>query len=328
MYDLVSVGEVMLRMSPPRYQRLRRTHVLDVYTCGSQLNVAANLARLGKKTAFVTKLPANELGLLALDDCRGYGVDMSHVQMVPGARMGVNYVEFATTPRPEVAVYDRQNSAASTIAPGDFPWERILHGTTLAYTDGIFPGLSRSCRAAALEFVTGAQREGCTVCFDMNYREHLWTPAEAREVWSGLLPRVDILVTNGWVSRNVFNYAGSDEGIAGQYRQEFGCQVVCFTSRESIGTSHGAWNSMAVLDGRVCAGKRVEFDVVDRFGSGDAWFAGFLYGYLSGDVEYALNFGNAFYAFAHTIEGDVVHVSAGEVLAFLEADSNDLRLRR
>lgn len=327
MYDLVSLGEVMLRMSPPRYQRLRRAHVLDVVVCGSQLNVAANLARLGKRTAFITKLPANELGLLALDDCRSYGVDVSHIQLVPGARMGVNYVEFSGAPRPGVAIYDRQHSAASAIAPGDFAWDAILKETTLAYTDGIFPGLSPSCREAALEFVRAAKHQRCTVCFDMNYREHLWTPPEARQAWGRLLPDVDVLVTNGWVSQNVFGYEGSDAEMAARYSGEFGCRVVCLTSRESTGLWRGAWSSLAVSDGQLYRGQRVEFEIVDRFGTGDAWFAGFLYGYLQGDIEMALNFGNTLCALAHTIEGDIVHVSADEVRALWET-GYELRIRR
>src|SRR5579864_4610156 len=91
-YDLVSLGEVMLRMSPPKFERLRRARSLDIQVAGAQLNVAADLARLGKKTAFLSKLPANELGQLAYDTCLSYGVDMSHVQMITGARMGVNYL--------------------------------------------------------------------------------------------------------------------------------------------------------------------------------------------------------------------------------------------
>jgi 2-dehydro-3-deoxygluconokinase len=327
MVDLVSLGEVMLRMAPPRYRRLRCAHTLEVVVSGSQLNVAANLARLGKRTAFVTKLPANELGLLARDVCQGYGVDMSHVPLVPGTRMGVNYLEFSVTPRPSVAIYDRQHSAASTIAPGDFAWERILQKVPLAYTDGIFPGLSDSCAAAALEYVQAARQQGCTVCFDANYREHLWNPGRAREVWGRLLPYIDILVTNGTVSKQVFGYTGTDLDLAQRYTDEFGCRVVCLTWREGNDLVHGAWNSMAVTQGHSRPGRRVSFDIVDRFGTGDAWFAGFLFGYLDGDLDYALNFGNALCALAHTIEGDVAQVSVDEVRSLMEGE-HDLRVRR
>src|SRR5450432_36280 len=150
-FDLVSLGEVMLRMSPPRYERLRRARSLDVQVAGAQLNVAANLARLGKRTAFVSKLPDNELGMLARDMCQSYGVDMSHVPLVPNTRMGVNYLEFTATPRVGVTIFDRQGSAASTMQPTDFAWADILTGARAAYTDGIMPGLSDGCRATAAE---------------------------------------------------------------------------------------------------------------------------------------------------------------------------------
>ena len=126
MYDVVTVGEGMLRLSPPRYERIRRARTLDVHICGSQGNVASNLARLGLKTAFVTKLPDNALGLLANDHYMSCGVDTSHIKFVPGSRLGVNYIEFGATPRASAVVYDRKDSAASTIAPGDFDWDKIL----------------------------------------------------------------------------------------------------------------------------------------------------------------------------------------------------------
>ena len=123
MYDVVTVGEGMLRLSPPRYERIRRARTLDVHICGSQGNVASNIARLGLKTAFVTKLPDNALGLLANDHYMSCGVDTSHIKFIPGSRLGVNYIEFGATPRASAVVYDRKNSAASTIAPGDFDWD-------------------------------------------------------------------------------------------------------------------------------------------------------------------------------------------------------------
>lgn len=328
MHDLVSLGEVMLRLSPPKFQRLRRMTQLDVHVAGSQLNVAANLARLGRRTAFLSKLPDNELGLLARDVCESYGVDMSAVIMVTGARMGVNYVEFSVAPRTGVAVYDRAGSAASTIAPDDFDWDEVVKDTTLAYTDGIFPGLSLSCADAALAFLTAARRAGCTTCFDVNYREHLWTETRAKAAWTPLLKQVDIVTTNRAVSEAVFGYRGSDEEMMQQYHDHFGCQVVCFTSREMIGVLHGAWSSKAFSDGRIQHGRRFEFDVIDRFGAGDAWFAGFLYGYLESGIERGLTFGDAYCALAHTVEGDIGHVSSREVDHLIATEGRDLRVRR
>jgi 2-dehydro-3-deoxygluconokinase len=327
MYDLVSLGEVMLRMSPPKHERLRQATRLDVRVAGSQLNVAANLAQLGKKTAFVSKLPANELGQLARSACQGYGVDVSHLRLAAGTRMGVNYLEFGATPRAGVAVYDRAGSAASSITAGDFAWPEIVRGARLAYTDGIFPGLGEGCFEATLAFLTTAREQGALTCFDVNYREHLWSIERARSAWRAILPLVDILATNRSVSEAVFGYGGSEEELLTRYQDEFGCRTACLTTREMFGVLRGAWSSVARHEGVMLQGRRYEFDIIDRFGTGDAWFAGFLYGNLEGDVQFALDFGDALCALAHTIEGDVARVSAEDVMPLLNAET-DLRVRR
>lgn len=328
-WDAVSLGEVMLRMSPPKYERLRRARQLDVHVAGAQLNVVANLARLGRRTAFISKLPDNPLGLLAYDTCLSYGIDMSLVQLMAGARMGVNYLDFSGTPRVSVTVFDRAGSAASTITVADFDWEAILPETRIAHTDGIFPGLSPNCRETALHYLQTARRAGCLTSFDMNYREHLWTPERARECLSELLPFADIVVTNRAVSETVFEWADeSDETLLRRYRDRFGCKLVVLTRREMIGVLYGAWSCVALGGHGVVQGRRYEFDVIDRFGTGDAFLAGLLHGYLDGgDAQYAANFANAACALAHTIEGDVAHISNDEVKALL-GDRLDLRVRR
>lgn len=229
---LTSLGEVMLRLSPPRYERLRNATGLNVRMCGAQFNIAADLALLGKCTVFVSKLPANELGALARTAGGSYGVDMSHVQMAPDTRMGVIYVEFGADPRPGMHLYDRKGSAASTIKPADFDWKRILKDSRFAHTDGIFPGLNTGCREATLEFLKAAREAGCEICFDMNYRETLWSPEEARKLYKEILGYVDIVVTSQSASKVVFGVDDSEEGSAQRYRQEFGCRIVCMTSRE------------------------------------------------------------------------------------------------
>jgi 2-dehydro-3-deoxygluconokinase len=315
-------------MSPPRFERLRRARQLDIQVAGAQLNVAANMARLGKNAAFLSKLPDNSLGLLAYDACLSYGVDMSHVRLVSGARMGVNYLDFGATPRVSVTVFDRQGSAASTITPADFDWEAILSGTRAAHTDGIFPALSPGCRDAATIYLTTARAHGCLTTFDVNFRDHLWTADAARACCETLLPLVDVVVTSRSVSELVFGFVGADADILRRYHDVFGCKLVCLTNREIMGILYGAWSSTALYEGQIVQGRRYEFDVIDRFGTGDAFLAGLVYSYLdTGDVEHALNFGNAACALAHTVEGDVAHISAAEVTALL-GESIDLRVRR
>jgi 2-dehydro-3-deoxygluconokinase len=326
-YDLISLGEVMLRLSPPRYGRLRWTRSLDVHVAGAQLNVAANLARFGKRTAFISKLPDNELGLLARDMCMAYGIDMSHVPLVSGARMGINFLEFTATPRSPLAIFDRRHSAASTITPDDFDWDALAQDTRIAHTDGIVPGLSDGCHAATLAYLQAARAAGRVTSFDVNYREHLWTAETARECWETLLPLVDIVVTSQGVSETVFGMTGSDADVARGYHERFGCKLVAVTRREIPDVLHGAWESLAWYDGQILRGRRYAFDSIDRYGTGDVFFAGLLYGYLSGDVQFALDFANAACALAHSIEGDVAHLRAEEVLPLLN-ETLDLRVKR
>lgn len=332
-YDLIALGEPLLRLSPPKHVQLRRAASFDACVVGSQLNVAANLARLGRRTALLTRLPDGPLGMLASDAIRGYGVDASLVQTVPGGKLGVTYVEFSAAPRPPVAVYDRAGSAASGTTAADFNWDALCHETTAAYTDGIFPGLSPGCRVATRAFLSAARRQGRLTCFDLNYREHLWTPAAAREAWSELLSLVDIVVANRSVSETVFGFGGKsasdDEGLLRQYAERFGCRLVCLTRRESQGLARGAWSSVALSADGVFHGRRREFDVVDRYGTGDAFVAGLLHAQLDrpGDVAHALDFGGALCALAHTIEGDVAHVAPADVAAAM-GEEVDLRLRR
>lgn len=326
MYDLVSLGEMMLRLSPPGQERLRQARNLVVRACGAQFNVAANLALLGKRTAFLTKLPDNDLGYLARSASMGYGVDMSHAIMTPDNKMGMVFVDFAVEPRSAAHLYDRQGSAASTTSPGDFEWSTVLKGSRLAYTDGIFLGLSTTCRDASLEFISAARASGCTICFDVNYREMIWTPPEAERAFRQVLPCVDILVTNRHVSESVFGYSGSDERIASRYREDFGCKTVCLTFRDMSG-KRGEWRSIALHEDRLLCGKTRQFEVVDRFGTGDAFFAGMLYGHLEGDLQCGLDFGNAMCALAHTVDGDVTDISAREVWNVLR-NGYDARVKR
>lgn len=327
MFDVVTIGEGMLRLSPPRHERIRRARTFDVYVCGSQGNVASNIARLGMKTAFMTKVPDNEIGLLMKDHYMGCGVDTRYIKSVPNARLGVNYIEFGATPRASKVVYDRRNSAASTIGSDDYDWSSVLKGVKLAYTDGIFPGLSEKCHQACLAFIKTARQEGCKIAFDVNYREHLWTPEQARKAMSEIIKNVDVLITTQWDSEIVFGYTGNYSEIIKQFYEEFNCDIIAITLREVYDVMRGAWNTMILHQGHVFQGRSYDIDVIDRFGGGDSWASGFLYSYLAGmDPEYAMNFGNAFCALHHTIPGDVCHVTVKEVEQILT--SKDYRVKR
>lgn len=326
-WDLVALGEVMLRMAPPRFERLRTARRLDVVVAGAQFNVCADLARLGRSTTFLTQLPASDLGLLAADACRAHGVDLSHARTIPGARMGLNFLEFALAPRAPINVFDRQGSAASRIDEASFDWAAALRGSRYAHTDGILPGIGPGTLAAARTFLREARAQGARTTFDLNYRAHVWRLEDARAAWADLLTLVDIVVVNPAVTATVFGFEGDDEAVARYYADRFGCRTVLVTRREIDGGLHGTWRSLALHDGEIAAGRPASFEVVDRFGTGDAFLAGFLHAHVAHDLEFSLSFANAACALAHTIEGDVLQADHEEVLAIMNGDV-DLRVRR
>ncbi|MDX2162631.1 MAG: sugar kinase [bacterium] len=327
MADIVCLGEILLRFAPPKYERLRQARTLNVVTVGSQLNVAAGFAQMGKHAVMLTQLPESEIGILAKMAAQGTGVDMAHVRLIPNTRMGTFYMEFTSTPRVGSLVYDRKHSAASMITPDDFAWDALLQGAKIAYSDGIFPGLSESCRAASVAFYQAAKRKGCLTAFDVNFREHLWTNDAARAAWSALLPLVDVVITSQGVTQGIFGFSGTADETATWYQREFGSRIVVVTHREIPSIERGAWSSIALADGAFVQGKRFDFTIVDRIGTGDAFCAGLLFGLLESGIEYGLNFGNALCALAHTIEGDTALVSRAEVDALLRDDYH-LRIKR
>jgi len=319
--DLASLGEMMLRLSPPRYERIRMAGQMDVHPCGAQFNVAANLALLGKKSLFLSRLPDNELGYLGRRLGESFGLDMSQVKFVDQTKIGLVFVEFASPPRRGIHIYDRKGSAASTLTPEDYDWSEVLRDVRFAYLDGIFPALSENCYQASLEYSHAARLAGCRICFDINFRESLWSGLDARAAISALLKLANILTTNRTISENLFGYSGSDRELMQAYRSEFGCELVCLTYKELRGTQAGSWRALALEGDALFESRSFEFQIVDPYGSGDAFVAGLLYGLMEGyDLMHALNFGGALCALSHTVEGDQAAFSPSEVEALLRED--------
>jgi 2-dehydro-3-deoxygluconokinase len=324
--DLVALGEMMLCLSAPKHQRLRRAQALAVRVCGAQFNVAANFASLGRTARFLSALPDGEVGALARTLALSYGVDMAWVAARPGGRMGLIFLEYGAGLRPPVHIYDRAGSAASLLRADDVDWDGALAGARLAYLDGIFPALNAGTRDAAFAFVAAARRAGARVCFDVNYRHSLWEGGDAPAFYRAVLPQVDVLVTGQNFSAQVLGFAGSDAEVMARYAAEFGCAVVCLTARGQPAPGLGSWRAWAGAGGALHAGREFTFPDLDRFGTGDAFFAGFLHAWLdAGDVRAALDFGSALCALAHTIDGDPATFSSEEVVAALAAEPAQLQ---
>ena len=324
MFDMVALGEAMIRLTPTRYQRLEQTGEFLATVGGSELNSAIGVRRLGLRTAWVSKLVNNPLGRMVANKAREHDVDVSHVVWTKEGRTGLYFFEQGATPRASQVIYDRANSAASTLAPGEVDWS-FLKGCKLFHTSGITPALSQSCAQATLEAIEKAKEAGCEVSFDVNYRVRLWTAEEARECLEKMMYLVDILITTEDDARIVFGKAGSPEDICEQLKSAFSFSVVTVTLREVRTVLTGGWTSMALAD-KVYTGRKYDLELIDRIGAGDAYTAGFLYGYLTGDVDKAVKHGNALASLVQTVPGDFSWFTREDVEAQIKGQ--DAKVKR
>jgi 2-dehydro-3-deoxygluconokinase len=162
MYDVVTFGEAMVRLSPPNSQRLEQTQSLDVHVGGAELNVAVGVTRFGMKSAWISKLPKNGLGYMIRGRAQAFGVDCSHVVWSDKGRAGLYFVEFGASPRASSVLYDRANSAISMIQPGEVDWPKVFSGSKHFHMSGITPALSASATQVTTEALKAAKKAGCT----------------------------------------------------------------------------------------------------------------------------------------------------------------------
>jgi 2-dehydro-3-deoxygluconokinase len=319
MYDIVTFGETMIRLTPPNYQRLEQTHSLDVGISGAELNTATGLARLGMRTAWVSRLVDSPMGRMIANKAREQNVDTSHILWAKDGRVGLYYYEMGASTRASQVIYDRANSAISQLKPGEVDWATILKGARAFHISGITPALSASCAEASREAVTAAKGAGCVVSLDINYRARLWSKEAARECITGLLKDVTILFTTLDEASAVLGLEGGAEEVAREIAGRWKVPVVAITLREAPSVLRNVWRSLALAEGKVYTGRTISLELIDRMGSGDSYDAGFLYGYLTGDINKAVAYGDALAAIKHSVPGDYTWVTPAELKAQVES---------
>jgi len=313
MHDVVTFGEAMVRLSPPDFKRLEQTTVLDVNCGGGEYNVAVGCARLGLRAAWVSRLTNNPLGRLVANKAREHGVDVSSVKWVEGDRVGLYFLELGASPRASRVYYDRAHSAISRIEAGDIDWS-VLKEARVFHVSGITPALSQACAAQTALALQTARQYGCTTTFDLNYRKTLWTQEQARNCMEPMMEHVDVLISTEDDTNLVFGMEGAPPEIAESLAQRFGFQAAAITMRTAPTVWRGQWTAVAYAD-RLYTDKTYDLEIVDRVGSGDAFSAGFIFGYLDGDLQKALEYGNAMSVIKHSHPGDLCFATEAEVKA-------------
>jgi 2-dehydro-3-deoxygluconokinase len=334
---VVSFGEIMLRLSPPGFERLFQSPVLSATFGGGEANVAVSLAQFGLESHYVTRLPGNPIGEAALRALRAEGVRTEHVAR-GGSRVGIYYAETGASQRASTVIYDRAHSAISEIPADAVAWDAVMAGSAWFHVSGITPALGERAAAATKAAVTAARRAGARVSVDLNFRKKLWTEAQAQAVMRPLMGDVDLVIANEEDLQSVLgiHVAGADviggaldvgayRDAAASVTKTLGPALVAITLRESLSASDNGWSAV-LWDGAsqtLHQSQRYNVRLVDRIGGGDSFAAGLIYGLVTGRPHAdALRFAVAASALKQTIPGDFNRVSVSEVDALAKGDAS------
>ena len=341
-HKVVTFGELLLRLSPPGFERLFQSPVLSATFGGGEANVAASLAHFGLESCYVTCLPPHAIGDAGVRALRAEGVDTTHVVRA-GQRVGVYFAETGASQRAGTVVYDRAASAISEIAPDAVKWDDVMQGAAWFHVTGITPALGARATAATAAALAAAKRAGARVSVDLNYRKKLWSEAQAQATMRPLMRDVDVVIANEEDLQAVLgvDVAGADvaSGVldvaayreaAARVTREFGPSIVAVTLRESLSASDNGWSAV-LWDARNATlhqSQRYVVRLIDRIGGGDSFSAGLIYATLAGrPLDAALRFAVAASALKQTIPGDINRVTVAEVDALAGGDASG-RVRR
>jgi len=332
---VITFGEIMMRLNPKGYCRFVQAEEFEISYAGGEANVAVSLANYGVPSAFVTKLPDNELAQSAVNAVRRFGVDTSLI-VRGGQRLGVYFVEKGASQRASKVIYDRAHSSIAEATVLDFDWEKIFEGASWFHFTGITPALGGQTPEICLEACKVARKKGITVSCDLNYRKKLWSTKEAGTVMSRLMPYVDVCIANESDAADVFGIHAPDTDVeqgkldsagythvAREIAHRFGCKKVAITLRGSISASVNEWAGMLFDGEEAYFSPQYSIQIVDRVGGGDSFGGGLVYSLMEDFApQDAINFAVAASVLKHTIEHDFNLVSLAEVKALAAGNAS------
>ena len=332
---VVTLGEIMLRLSTPDFKRFVQADTFDITYGGGEANVSAALCNYGLNGTFVSKVPNNPIGQSAINHLRRYGVDTQFVAR-GGDRLGIYFLETGASMRASQVVYDRSGASIADVDASEFDWDKIFDGAEWFHTTGITPALSDKAAALTLAALKAAKDRGITTSIDLNYRKKLWSKEKARKVMTELCQYVDVCIGNEEDADTSLGFKAGDtdvtkgelnldgfKDVCKQMKAKFNFKYIASTLRESYSASDNGWSAL-VYDGETFHHtKEYKVRIVDRVGSGDSFASGFIYGLVTGkSMADAAEFGVAASALKHTIPGDLNHATLSDVLGLVGGDGS------
>ena len=335
MSKVVTMGEIMLRLSSPFNSRFVQSQSFDVNYGGGEANVAVSLANYGHDAYFVSKVPAHEIGDCAVNSLRKFGVHTDYIAR-GGDRLGIYYRETAASMRPSKVIYDRAHASISEANPSDFDFDKIFENASWFHWSGITPAISdKSAEILRLALIS-AKKPGVTVSCDLNFRKKLWTSEKAISIMRPLMQYVDVCIGNEEDAQLCLGFKPDSDVTGGktdasgykeifkQMKEEFGFKYVVSTLRESFSATHNGWKALIYNGEEFYESKRYDINpIIDRVGGGDSFAGGLIHGLLKyKDQGKALEFAVAASALKHTIPGDYNCVSEKEVETLMGGDAS------
>ena len=335
MAKVVTMGEIMLRLSSPDHSRFVQSKQFDVCYGGGEANVAVSLAHYGHDAYFVSKVPSQEIGESAIRALRAENVKVDYV-VRGGNRLGIYYLESGSAMRASKVIYDRAGSAIAEAKVSEFDLKKALKGASVFHFSGITPALSENCAKLVEKACKTAKSLGILVSCDLNFRKKLWSKEQAQKVMRPLMQYVDICIGNEEDAENCLGFKPDADVTKGKtdaegYKnifkammKEFGFKYVATTLRESYSASHNGWKAMLYDGKNFYLSKHYDIEpIVDRVGAGDSFSAGLIHGLLAyEDKQQAIEFATAASALKHTIPGDFNQVSIQEVETLMNGDGS------
>ncbi|HEV8544340.1 MAG TPA: sugar kinase [Verrucomicrobiae bacterium] len=344
-YDLLALGECMVRLSPPGHGRIEFAKVLEVDVGGGEFNVAYACARLGLRAGFVSKLPENYVARIILNHARAVGLCVGNVVMEKydgvgrKSRVGLNFTEVGTGVRASVTTYDRGHSSASQMKPEDVDWKNLFReqGARWLHTGGIFTALSETAATTVTTALKAANESGTITSYDLNFRGKLWSSEKAIACTKNIINHVQVLIGNEEDFQKVlgFEVEGADanlrelpiEAYKGMVERVVKAyphiKAVCTTLREVKSGLINNWGGILWYKGKFYEARPFrDLEIEDRVGGGDGFSSGIAYGFLAGmNPQEIVNFGAAHGALLQTTRGDTSQVTLEEVMHVMQGGS-------
>lgn len=340
MKKVITFGEIMLRLSPPGYQRFSQANSFDIVYGGGEANVAVSLANYGIPVEFVTRLPDNDIGRCAMMELRKRGVGTGHI-LYGGERLGIYFLETGAVSRGSKVIYDRAHSSISTIEKGMVDWEQVFSDAQWFHWTGITPAISQGAADVCREAIDAANDLGLTVSTDLNYRAKLWNYGkQPGDVMPDLVAGCEIILGNEEDAEKHFGIhpegvdvkqeesmdSSAYKSVCEQLMERFPrAEKVVITLRGSISASHNTWSGVFYNGKEYLEAPTYDIThIVDRVGGGDSFMGGLIYGLLNykDNDQKALEFAVAASCLKHTIHGDANQVTVAEVEKLMEGDAS------